>query len=140
MITISETQTLSPVTDTRGLKYVINSNSHTPQWYDFGTDGKAVKLNSTGLLTVEGRIYYLVNGISQTGLQLIDGKYYYFSGTYEAKKNVVYVSSAKGNGLLPEGYYLFKEDMFQGRRRVRRLAECSSLYKKRINRALRVLS
>ena len=93
-----------------GLKYVINSNSHTPQWYDFGTDGKAVKLNSTGLLTVEGRTYYLVNGISQTGLQLIDGKYYYFSGTYEAKKNVVYVSSAKGNGLLPEGYYLFKED------------------------------
>ena len=93
-----------------GLKYVINSNSHTPQWYDFGTDGKAVKLDSTGLLTVEGRTYYLVNGISQTGLQLIDGKYYYFSGTYEAKKNVVYVSSAKGNGLLPEGYYLFKED------------------------------
>ncbi len=93
-----------------GLKYVINSNSHTPQWYDFGTDGKAVKLDSTGLLTVDGRTYYLVNGISQTGLQLIDGKYYYFSGTYEAKKNVVYVSSAKGNGLLPEGYYLFKED------------------------------
>ena len=62
------------------------------------------------MLTVEGRTYYLVNGISQTGLQLIDGKYYYFSGTYEAKKNVVYVSSAKGNGLLPEGYYLFKED------------------------------
>ena len=93
-----------------GLKYVINSNSHTPQWYDFGTDGKAVKLDSTGLLTVEGRTYYLVNGISQTGLQLIDGKYYYFSGIYEAKKNVVYVSSAKGNGLLPEGYYLFKED------------------------------
>ena len=93
-----------------GLKYVINSNSHTPQWYDFGTDGKAVKLDITGLLTVEGRTYYLVNGISQTGLQLIDGKYYYFSGTYEAKKNVVYVSSAKGNGLLPEGYYLFKED------------------------------
>ena len=93
-----------------GLKYVINSNSHTPQWYDFGTDGKAVKLDSTGLLTVDGRTYYLVNGVSQTGLQLIDGKYYYFSGTYEAKKNVVYVSSAKGNGLLPEGYYLFKED------------------------------
>ena len=93
-----------------GLKYVINSNSHTPQWYDFGTDGKAVKLDSTGLLTVDGRTYYLVNGISQTGLQLIDGKYYYVSGTYEAKKNVVYVSSAKGNGLLPEGYYLFKED------------------------------
>ena len=93
-----------------GLKYVINSNSHTPQWYDFGTDGKAVKLDSTGLLTVEGRTYYLVNGISQTGLQFIDGKYYYFSGTYEAKKNVVYVSSAKGNELLPEGYYLFKED------------------------------
>ena len=93
-----------------GLKYVINSNSHTPQWYDFGTDGKAVKLDSTGLLTVEDRTYYLVNGISQTGLQSIDGKYYYFSGTYEAKKNVVYVSSAKGNGLLPEGYYLFKED------------------------------
>lgn len=93
-----------------GLKYVINSNSHTPQWYDFGTDGKAVKLNSTGLLTADGKTYYLVDGISQTGLQLVDGKYYYFSGTYEAKKNIVYVSSAKCNGLLPEGYYLFKED------------------------------
>ena len=93
-----------------GLKYVINSNSHTPQWYDFGTEGKSVKLDSTGLLTVDGKTYYLVDGISQTGLWLVNGKYYYFSGTYEAKNNVVYVSLAKGNGLVPEGYYFFKED------------------------------
>lgn len=93
-----------------GLRYVINSNSHTPQWYDFGTDGKAVKLDMTGLLTVSDKQYYLVNGISQTGLQLIDGKYYYFSGTYESKKGIVYVSSVKSNSLLPEGYYLFKDN------------------------------
>lgn len=93
-----------------GLRYVINSNSHTPQWYDFGTDGKAVKLDITGLLTVSDKQYYLVNGISQTGLQLIDGKYYYFSGTYESKKGIVYVSSVKSNSLLPEGYYLFKDN------------------------------
>lgn len=93
-----------------GLRYVINSNSHTPQWYDFGTDGKAVKLDTTGLLTVSGKLYYLVDGISQTGLQLIDGEYYYFSGTYEAKSGIVYVSNAKNNSLLPEGYYLFKDN------------------------------
>ena len=93
-----------------GLRYVINSNSHTPQWYDFGTDGKAVKLDTTGLLTVSGKLYYLVDGISQTGLQLVDGEYYYFSGTYEAKSGIVYVSNAKNNSLLPEGYYLFKDN------------------------------
>ena len=93
-----------------GLRYVINSNSHTPQWYDFGTDGKAVKLDTTGLLNVSGKLYYLVDGISQTGLQLVDGEYYYFSGTYEAKSGIVYVSNAKNNSLLPEGYYLFKDN------------------------------
>ena len=93
-----------------GLQYVINSNSRIPQWYDFGTDGKANKLDSTGLLVANGKLYYLVNGVSQVGLQFVDGEYYYFSGTYAAKVGIVYISAAKTNELLPEGYYLFKDD------------------------------
>ena len=93
-----------------GLQYVINSNSHIPQWYDFGTDGRANKLDSTGLLVANGKLYYLVNGVSQVGLQFVDGEYYYFSGTYAAKVGIVYISAAKTNELLPEGYYLFKDD------------------------------
>ena len=93
-----------------GKRYVINSNTYTPQWYDFGEEGKAEKITDTGLLTTGAGTYYLVEGVSQTGLQLVDGKYYYFTGTYEAKKGLVNVSESKTNGLLPSGYYLFGDD------------------------------
>ena len=93
-----------------GKRYVINSNSYTPQWYDFGEEGKAVKLTTTGLLTTDAGTYYLVDGVSQGGLQKVGEKYYYFTGTYEAKSGLVNVSAAKNNDLLPAGYYLFGDD------------------------------
>lgn len=93
-----------------GKRYVINSNSYTPQWYDFGEEGKAVKLTTTGLLTTDAGTYYLVDGVSQGGLQKVGEKYYYFTGTYEAKSGLVNVSATKNNDLLPAGYYLFGDD------------------------------
>lgn len=93
-----------------GKRYVINSNSYTPQWYDFGEEGKAVKITSTGFLTTDEGTYYLVDGVSQTGLQLIDGKYYYFTNSYAARSGLENITEAKSNDLLPAGYYLFGED------------------------------
>ncbi len=93
-----------------GKRYVINSNSYTPQWYDFGEEGKAVKITSTGFLTTDAGTYYLVDGISQTGLLLIDGKYYYFTNAFTAKSGLENITEAKNNGLLPAGYYLFGDD------------------------------
>lgn len=94
-----------------GYHYVIDSNSYTPQWYDFGDDGVLKgKLTTSGLLEVDGKLYYLENGISQTGLFLVDNDYYYFRSAngYAAITGTYYITETKG--LLDAGEYTFGPD------------------------------
>ena len=55
-------------------------NAKIRRWYDFGEDGIAVELED-GLHTINGELYYMVDGISQMGLHKVNGDYYFF--TYE---------------------------------------------------------
>ena len=49
------------------------------KWYNFGEDGIARELEYNGLHTIDGELYYIVEGVHQVGLHKVDGDYYFFT-------------------------------------------------------------
>ena len=49
------------------------------KWYNFGEDGIARELETDGLYTFDGELYYIVDGVHQVGLHKVDGDYYFFT-------------------------------------------------------------
>ena len=93
-----------------GIRYVTGAAKADPVWYEFAEDGALIRrFDTTGLFEHEGKLYYLIDGVSQTGLQHIDGYYYYFttSGLYAVTGDYKVRDT---NGLLPEGVYTFGDD------------------------------
>ncbi len=64
------------------------------KWYNFGEDGIARELETDGLYTFDGELYYIVDGIHQVGLHKVDGDYYFF--TYN------------GNAIRGQSYYTWQ--------------------------------
>ncbi len=64
------------------------------KWYNFGEDGAAKELDYDGFYTIDGKLYYIVDGIHQVGLHKIDGDYYFF--TYN------------GNAICGQSYYAWE--------------------------------
>ena len=60
------------VVDDKELNYIR-------KWYNFGEDGIAREMEYDGLYTIDGELYYIVDGIHQVGLHKVDGDYYFFT-------------------------------------------------------------
>lgn len=110
-----------------GLRFIVESNSVIAQWYDFGDDGALVeKLTHTGLLNVDGNVYYLINGESQFGMYKVNSYYYYFlSDTRAALKSGSYNCTNMRESKLPVGTYTFDDRgrMIRGDEATRKPAE-----------------
>ena len=78
--------------------------------YEFGADGKMIRKD--GIVTVDGKLYYYVNGEMQFGLGLIeiDGDYYYIRSNGLVATTAWYVPEDATNGLMPAGTYEFGAD------------------------------
>ncbi|MBQ4562238.1 MAG: phosphodiester glycosidase family protein [Clostridia bacterium] len=96
----------------KGIRFVDDDNNEQYEWYDFGTDGAMISTyTQDGPFTVDGKLYYVVDGLSSVGLRKIDGAYYYFtSGNYRCAVSnttrncdIVYCD-------LPAGTYTFGAD------------------------------
>ena len=103
-----------------GYQIIKDSWTNPEQWYHFSDEGVLIeKLTSTGLIEIEGNLYYLIDGISQYGLYCIDGYYYYFNSSFAAVTGTYYIT--KTNGLMDAGNYNFDEDgkmIFDGLRKI----------------------
>ncbi len=49
------------------------------KWYNFGEDGIAREMERDGFYTIDGKLYYIVDGVHKVGLHKIDGDYYFFT-------------------------------------------------------------
>jgi len=60
--------------------YYINSIGYysRKRWYRFDENGIYEEITEDGLYNIDGRTYYLVDGVHQIGLQKVDGDYYFF--------------------------------------------------------------
>ncbi len=64
-----------------------------------------------GIVTVDGIVYYYINGVQQYGLQYIDGYYYYFrTSTGAAVVNATYWITVTNGLTIPETTYTFDAD------------------------------
>ena len=94
-----------------GYNYLIASAGNEPEWYEFTNEGVLVrKLTESGLIKIDGKLYYLENGNSKHGLiKAEDGNYYYFStSNYAAVSGKYWVGYTNDTGFEP-GYYNFDE-------------------------------
>ena len=98
-----------------GIQYVSKSNDGVWYWYDFGTDGVAKALTTSGTISHGGKLHLMIDGkTAYFGLIKYNGDFYYVNS-----KNVMATGEyaiTKTNDLLPTGPYMFHEDgrMYQG--------------------------
>ena len=64
------------------------------------------------IITLDGALRYIVNGVlcANNGLVKVGSDYYYVHGSGAVETGVIYISTAKTNGLLPAGTYTFGAD------------------------------
>jgi hypothetical protein len=96
----------------KGYAFVREGYETVYQWYDFGDDGICRgKLNYTGILHLNGFIYYVKDGISKYGLYK-HGEDYYFcaAGNYSAVVTNISRDCPISYCDLPVGVYAFGAD------------------------------
>ena len=92
-----------------GIQGITKSSDPEWYWYDFGEDGAAEEITTTGFINANGNIIYLENGTSTfKGLFQLDGGYYYQNSKHIVVTGEYYVT--RNNDLLPQGFYNFGED------------------------------
>ncbi len=94
-----------------GYQYVSDYNAintRVNKWFNFGDDGICREVEDGMHVLENGKIYYMIDGISQTGLYNVDGDYYFFNGPGTIAKGECYVWETHCE--LPCGTYYFRED------------------------------
>ena len=93
-----------PVT---GIQLVPDRKDATQErFYEFDENGKLVSEQGlSGLITLDGNLYYAVLGIAQTGWQQIDNKDYYFDPFTKKAANGEYTIREKMNPAVADGKY-----------------------------------
>ena len=81
-------------------------------YYTIDSNGVIIVPENDGIVEIDGELYYFENGEKTIkNLVEVDGKYYFFgSSLYATRSRTRFISEAKTNGLLPEGYYTFGDD------------------------------
>ncbi|MBR0302353.1 MAG: phosphodiester glycosidase family protein, partial [Clostridia bacterium] len=82
------------------------------RWYHFDeTTGKLIeRLTDTGIVSIDGTLYYMEDGVSKyAGVISVGNDYYYGASDGTVVTDAVY-EVEKTNGLIPAGEYEFDED------------------------------
>ena len=92
-----------------GYRSVPRIGGTSNRWYDLGEDGISKGVLPEGLYEIDGKLYYIIEGVQQVGLHQVEGDYYFFLSNGDVARSKRYYAW-ETHCDLPCANYCFEAD------------------------------